>query len=110
MEFARAVIGLLVLIAFAYLFSADRRKIDWRLVLTGVTLQIVFGLLITQVEFVKLGFNWVSAQFVTLLGFSRLVGRFQHQSHGTNLVFLSLFLSLMCSLFRHSNGLPYIFH
>ena len=58
------------MIGFAFLFSESRKTIDWRLVMTGIVLQIVFGLLITQVTFVKNGFNWVSSQFVTLLGFS----------------------------------------
>ncbi len=70
MDYIRALLGLLCLIGFAYLFSTSRKTIDWRLVLTGIVLQVVFGLLITQVGFVKNGFNWVSSQFVTILGFS----------------------------------------
>ncbi|MEM9327476.1 MAG: nucleoside transporter C-terminal domain-containing protein [Bacteroidota bacterium] len=71
MDFLRALFGIAFLIGIAYLFSRDRKHIDWRLVLTGVVLQIVFGLLITQVPFVKLAFNWISAQFVAFLGFSQ---------------------------------------
>ncbi len=70
MEYIRAIFGLICLIGFAFLFSNNKKSIDWRLVVTGIILQIVFGILITQVTFVKNGFNWVSGQFVTLLGFA----------------------------------------
>ena len=36
----------------------------------GIGLQILFGLLITKIQFVKLAFNWVSQKFVVLLSFS----------------------------------------
>ena len=70
MDVLRAAFGLMFLVGVAYLFSLKRKSVDWRLVLTGITLQIVFGLLITQIDFVRQAFNWVSRQFVVLLGFS----------------------------------------
>ncbi|MEQ8241734.1 MAG: nucleoside transporter C-terminal domain-containing protein [Cyclobacteriaceae bacterium] len=70
MDILRASIGLIFLVAIAFIFSVNRRKIDWRLVATGLALQVVFGLLITKVGFVKTAFSWVSKQFVVLLSFS----------------------------------------
>ena len=35
--------GLAVLIGIAWLFSNNRRAVDWRLVVTGILLQIGFG-------------------------------------------------------------------
>lgn len=70
MDITRALLGLLFMVALAFLFSAKKKAIDWRLVVTGIILQITFGLLITKVSYVKIAFNWVSSQFVTLLGFS----------------------------------------
>ncbi|MFT5640725.1 MAG: CNT family concentrative nucleoside transporter [Cyclobacteriaceae bacterium] len=70
MDILRASFGLIFLVAIAFAFSLNRSKVDWRLVGTGLTLQVVFGLLITKVGFVKTGFSWVSKQFVVLLGFS----------------------------------------
>lgn len=70
MDILRALLGLLFLISIALLFTTNRRAIDFRLVLTGIILQVIFGLLITQVSAVKLAFNWVSKQFVVLLDFS----------------------------------------
>ncbi|MFT6868714.1 MAG: CNT family concentrative nucleoside transporter [Cyclobacteriaceae bacterium] len=70
MDLLRALIGLLFLISIAFLFSQNRKSIDWRLVGTGILLQITFGYLISDIRIVKNAFNWVSSQFVVLLGFS----------------------------------------
>ncbi len=76
MEYIRGLIGLAFLIGVAYLFSQQKKKIDWRLVGIGIALQITFGLLITKVEFVKNAFSWVSEKFVILLSFTTEGSRF----------------------------------
>lgn len=70
MEIVRAVIGLAVLIAIAYVLSGKRKQVDWRLVGVGLLLQVVIAVLISKVPVVQSSFEWVSAQFVTFLGFS----------------------------------------
>lgn len=70
MDYIRGIVGLAILIGFAYLFSRDKKNIDWRLVGIGVLLQIVFALLITKVGFVATGFDWISEKFVKFLSFS----------------------------------------
>ncbi|MFY0601790.1 MAG: NupC/NupG family nucleoside CNT transporter [Cyclobacteriaceae bacterium] len=70
MDIFRVLIGLFFLLGIAFLFSQNRKKIDWRLVGTGILLQIVFGYLISDIRIVKNAFSWVSSKFVVLLGFS----------------------------------------
>lgn len=70
MDYLRGLLGLAVLIGIASLFSRNRRAIDWKLVGIGIVLQIIFGLLITQVGFVASAFQTVSRGFVTFLDFS----------------------------------------
>ena len=76
MDYIRGLIGLLVLVGFAYLLSVNKRKIDWRLVGTGLLLQLIFGILITKVEFVEVLFKNVSDAFVIFLSFSGDGARF----------------------------------
>lgn len=76
MEYLRGLGGLLFLIMVAFLFSSNRRGIDWKLVGIGVLLQVIFGLLITKVDFVNQLFNYVSTGFVVFLGFSSDGARF----------------------------------
>lgn len=70
MDYIRGFIGLAVLIGMAFLFSKNRKAIDWRLVGIGLLLQIIFAILITKVGFVAAAFDWISQKFVTFLSFS----------------------------------------
>lgn len=76
MEYLRGALGLAVIVLVAYIFSSNRKKIDWRLVVIGISLQLVFGFLITKVEFVKDGFQLLSEGFVKFLSFSEAGARF----------------------------------
>jgi concentrative nucleoside transporter, CNT family len=70
MPYLRGFLGLLFLLSIAILISRDRKAINWRLVLSGVLIQIIFGLLITKVPVVEDIFSWISRGFVKLLSFS----------------------------------------
>lgn len=61
--------GLAVLIGIAWLFSGNRRAVDWPLVLTGVVLQIGFAALVLVVPGGRQVFDWLGDAFVKLLAF-----------------------------------------
>ncbi|GER58050.1 nucleoside transporter C-terminal domain-containing protein [Patiriisocius marinus] len=63
----RGLIGMLFLITVCFLLSANRRKINWRLVLTGLILQVLFAILVLKVDFVAYGFDWISRKVVDFL-------------------------------------------
>lgn len=71
MDFIRGGFGIIVIILVAFIFSNNRKKVDWRLVGIGVGLQLLFGFLITQVPFVAQGFALLSQGFVKFLSFSQ---------------------------------------
>lgn len=71
MDYIRALGGLVFIVGVAYLFSTNRKAVDWRLVAAGIGLQIVFGLLIAKIEAVQLAFEYVSAQFIVFLNFAQ---------------------------------------
>jgi len=48
MERMVSVLGLLVILGIAWSLSSDRRRINWRLVILGTALQLVFALLILR--------------------------------------------------------------
>jgi CNT family concentrative nucleoside transporter len=70
MEYLRGLIGIVVLLGIAYLFSSYRSKIDWRLVVVGVLLQIVIAILIAKVPFIRAGFDGIGRGFVKFLSFA----------------------------------------
>lgn len=71
MDYLRGLFGILVLLGVAYVFSTNKKRIDWKLVGIGMLLQIIFGVLITQVPVVTGIFGAISYGFVTFLGFAR---------------------------------------
>lgn len=76
----RGALGLLLLLGIAFLFSNNKRKVNWRLVATGVTIQVIFAVFIIHSEtlrgwFFPLGWpkdiiNWLGEAVVSLLGFT----------------------------------------
>lgn len=66
----RGVLGMIFLLFVCFLLSSNRKKIDWRLVLTGLALQLIFALLVLKVPFVAGVFDWISDKVVTFLNFS----------------------------------------
>jgi CNT family concentrative nucleoside transporter len=66
----RGTIGILVLLGVCYILSANRKSINWRLVIGGVLMQLVLAILILKVPFVYVVFQWVADMFVALLKFA----------------------------------------
>jgi concentrative nucleoside transporter, CNT family len=61
--------GLAVLIGIAWLFSNNKRSVDWRLVGTGIALQVGFAALVLLVPGGRQVFDALGNGFVRLLGF-----------------------------------------
>jgi concentrative nucleoside transporter, CNT family len=84
MDYLRAAIGLLFIVGIAFLLSGNRKKIDWRLVGIGLVFQLVIGLAIAKVGFVRYVFEFISDKFVTFLGFAREGSSFVFGSLASN--------------------------
>lgn len=76
MAIIQALIGLLFFIGIAYLFSSNRKAIDWRLVIIGVLLQIGLGIFIALVPGVDHVFRVISRGFVFFLNFAVIGAEF----------------------------------
>lgn len=120
MDYLRAVIGLVVIVAAAWLLSGNRRAVDWRLVGVGIVIQLIFGLLIGKVELAQQAFVFLSEKFVTFLSFAGkgaefLYGDLSKNSVGNpevkhNLGFLFVFQALPTVIFFSAitTGLYYL--
>jgi len=83
--------GLAVLVGIAFAFSNNKRRINWRLVVSGFGLQLVFAILMLKgrelgayfgpLEWPMIFFDWVSKRFVDVLSFT---------THGARFVFGNL--------------------
>ncbi len=76
----RGIIGLILLLGIAYVFSNNKKKINYRLVINGLLLQFVLAVFVLKGEamahfwaplgWIKLSFSWVSKFFVLILNFT----------------------------------------
>ncbi|WP_258540449.1 NupC/NupG family nucleoside CNT transporter [Parvicella tangerina] len=84
MSILRGMLGMIFLIAIAWVFSMDRKAIDWKLVGMGVGLQLVIALLVLKFPLVEAGFDYVSQAFVTLIGYTDYGINFLFKQMGTD--------------------------
>ena len=68
--FFRGILGIVFLLGTCFLLSKKRKAIDWKLVISGLTLQIIFALLVLKVDFVAEVFDWISKKIVAFLALS----------------------------------------
>ena len=70
------VLGVVTMIAIAVALSYDRKRIDWRLVGTGLALQAVFGVIVLKTAPGRAFFDAVGRAITGLLGFQEQGARF----------------------------------
>ena len=69
-SFLRAVIGVVGLLALAYLFSEDRKKVNWRVIGGGLALQFAIALGVLRLSWIEAFFGWIAGLFATALDIS----------------------------------------
>jgi len=86
MDLLRGAIGLLLILGVAFLLSNNKKRINWRLVISGILLQFVFAIFVIKGDsirhfFAPLGwvkdfFNILSYLFVLILNFTNEGAKF----------------------------------
>ncbi len=66
----RGLLGMFFLILITWLFSVNRKAIDWKLVGTGLAFQLVIAVLVLKVDWIESGFEAVSRGFVSLIEYT----------------------------------------
>ena len=72
----RGVLGMVTLIFIAFLFSSNRKAINWKTVGIGLAFQLVIAVGVLKIEFVKSGFEYVGQGFIAILGFTQAGSEF----------------------------------
>ena len=70
MDILRPVLGLLAFISLGWLFSSNRKQINWPLVVSGIALQFIIAVLVLRVPAVSSAFQSVASGFTLLLSYS----------------------------------------
>ena len=63
----RGVIGIISMLGICYFFSSEKKSIDWKLVVTGVFLQIVLAVVMLKVPFVRSIFTTIVDGFLVMI-------------------------------------------
>ena len=66
----RGLIGIAFFLFLGWLFSIDRKSINWVLVAKGVALQIIIAVLVLKFPLIEAIFDGISVAFVKLIGFT----------------------------------------
>lgn len=72
----RGAVGLLALLAIAYIFSSDRKAISWKMVGIGIGLQLLLAVSILKVPFIQVVFSKIGGLFVMVLDFTKAGSEF----------------------------------
>lgn len=72
----RGLVGMISLIAIAYLFSSNRKAINWRTVGIGIAFQIVIAIGVLKVPLIKNLFEFVGKIFVKILEYTQAGSKF----------------------------------
>ena len=70
------ILGMIVLLIVAFLFSANRKGIDWKTVGLGLAFQLLIAIGVLKVPFVQNAFEVVGGLFVSVLDFTRAGSEF----------------------------------
>lgn len=72
----RGVLGMITLIFVAFLFSSNRKAINWKIVGIGLAIQLLIAIGVLKVEFIKTLFEFIGGLFVSVLDFTRAGSKF----------------------------------
>ena len=86
MERFIGIIGIVVLLGIAFAMSNNRRKLDWRLIFWGLSLQLLFALFILKTPIGQPFFGAVDVVIKKLLSFSDAGSDFLFKSFSTGVV------------------------
>lgn len=116
----RGLLGMAAMVGILFLLSNHRKKINWKLVASGLGLQLIFGFLVLKVDVVRSAIDTIASGFAQLLLFTDEGTNFLVRNFGdgsidpvfTNFLFRVLptiiFFSALASLLYYFGILQFI--
>ncbi len=72
----RGILGMVVLLLIAFLFSSNRKKINWKTVGAGLTAQLLIGFGVLKVPFIQSIFEFIGRIFTNILDYTAAGSQF----------------------------------
>ncbi|SFI78620.1 NupC/NupG family nucleoside CNT transporter [Olleya namhaensis] len=72
----RGALGMVALLFISFLFSSNRKAIDWKIVVIGLAFQLLIAIGVLKVDFIKTAFEFIGGLFISVLDFTRAGSKF----------------------------------
>jgi len=72
----RGILGMITLLVIAFLFSSNKKQIDWKTVGLGLAFQLLIAIGVLKVPFVQKGFELVGNLFIEILNYTQAGSEF----------------------------------
>ena len=72
----RGILGMSVLLLIAFLFSANRKGVDWKKVAIGLTLQLLIAVGVLKIPVIQKAFEFVGKIFIQILEYTKSGSKF----------------------------------
>ncbi len=82
----RGIIGMLVLVSIAWVFSSNKKAINWKVVGIGLSIQVILAISILYIPFIQTFFDFISKGFVKILNFTEAGTSFLFKSFGSGVI------------------------
>ncbi len=86
MSILRGALGMIVLIAIAWLLSSNKKAVNWKVVGIGLGIQLFLAISILNVPFIQRFFEFISRGFVQILNFTEAGTAFLFKSFGSGVI------------------------
>ncbi len=86
----RGLLGMVVLALIAFIFSSNRKEINWKVVGTGLALQVSLAIGVLYVPWIQTFFEFVGNIFVLILDFTKAGTIFLFKSFETDVIEMAL--------------------
>jgi CNT family concentrative nucleoside transporter len=73
---SRGILGMFTLLVIAFLFSSNRKGINWRTVGIGLAFQLIIAIGVLKIGFIKSIFEFIGKIFVKILDFTQAGSKF----------------------------------
>jgi CNT family concentrative nucleoside transporter len=75
-SFSRGALGMFVLLLIAFIFSNNRKAINWKTVGIGLAFQLLIAIGVLKVTIIKNIFEWIGHKFILILDYTRAGSKF----------------------------------
>ena len=72
----RGMLGMIILLLISFLFSANRKAINWKIVGLGISFQLIIAIGVLKIPFIQSAFELIGSVFIEILNYTKAGSEF----------------------------------